>query len=121
MGGGILTAIGGRMPPTSPSTCTARAGTRRSSSIFDAKIQTEPELVLSGYARVEEEAGVAFRFYTPEVIEIVSEARRTGLEGKELALAVEGELDTARDVGDRGAGSVPPRPPSRPLGVHDPR
>ncbi len=47
---------------------------------------------LPGYARVEEEAGVAFRFYTPEVIEIVAEARRTGLEGEELALAVEGEL-----------------------------
>ena len=91
-GGGILTAIGGRIPLDVAFDLHRSCGYAPELVIFDAKIQTEPELVLSGYARVEEEAGVAFRFYTPEVIEIVSEARRTGLEGKELALAVEGEL-----------------------------
>ena len=91
-GGGILTAIGGRIPLDVAFDLHRSCGYAPELVIFDAKIQTEPELVLSGYARVEEEAGVAFRFYTPEVIEIVAEARRTGLEGEELALAVEGEL-----------------------------
>lgn len=43
---------------------------------FDVKLQSEPDLVLPAYRRVEEQKDVEFRFYRAEATEIVAEGRR---------------------------------------------
>ena len=90
--GGVLTAIGGRMPDDVAFGLHRACGYLPELVAFDVKLQSEPDLVLPGYRRVEEQKGVEFRFYAAEATEIVAEGRRSGLDGQELADAVEGEL-----------------------------
>jgi hypothetical protein len=91
-GGGILTAIGGRIPLDIAFGLHRACGYLPELVTFDLKRQSEPDLVLPAYCRAEEENGVEFRFYAPDALHIVSERQLTGLEGKELADAVEDEL-----------------------------
>jgi hypothetical protein len=91
-GGVVLTALGGRMPFHVAYDLHRSCGYLPEVVVFDVKLQAEPELVLPGYARVESEAGVEFRYYAPAVIEVVADARDSGLEGEALAAAVDGAL-----------------------------
>jgi len=91
-GGGVLTAIGGRMPHDVAFGLHRACGYLPELVAFDIKLQVEPELVVPPYARAEARSGVEFTFYAPEAIELVAERRRTGLDGQQLADAVAGEL-----------------------------
>lgn len=91
-GGGVLTALGGRIPDEVAFGLHRACGYVPHLVAFDVKVQAEPQLVLPGYRRVEDETGVEFRFYTTEAIEIVARGRRSGLDGEELATAVENDL-----------------------------
>jgi hypothetical protein len=91
-GGGVLTAIGGRMPDDVVVRLHRACGYTPELVAFDVKLQGEPDLVLPGYGRVEAERGVEFTFYAAEAAEIVAERRRSGLDGQELADAVAGDL-----------------------------
>ena len=108
-GGGILTALGGRIPDEVAFGLHRACGYAPELVAFDVKVQAEPALVIPGYRRVEDERGVEFRFYAMEAIELVADARRGGLDGAELLTAVGerlGELTmTAREAearSDRG-------------------
>jgi methylase of polypeptide subunit release factors len=90
--GGVLTAIGGRMPHAVAFDLHRTCGYLPALVAFDVKLQVEPELVLPGYVRAEAEQGVEFTFYAPEAIGVVAERRRSGIDGQELADAVEGDL-----------------------------
>jgi hypothetical protein len=90
--GGALTAIGGRIPLDRAFDLHRACGYLPELVAFDVKIQTEPDLVLPAYCLVEEQNHVEFRFYAPEALGLVDERRRLGLEGQELADAVEDEL-----------------------------
>ncbi len=90
--GGILTALGGRIPLELAFDLHRACGYRPELVAFDVKPQDEAELVVPAYCEAEEQHGVEFTFYAPEAIEQVADHRRTGLEGNELAAAVEGEL-----------------------------
>jgi hypothetical protein len=104
-GGGVLTAIGGRVPPEVAFDLHRSCGYDPELAAFDVKLQVEPGLVLPGYRRAEDETGVEFTFYSGEAIEVVAAARRAGLEGQELADAVEGDLRrlaiSTREADDR--------------------
>jgi hypothetical protein len=91
-GGAVLTALGGRMPLDIAFDLHCSCGLAPELVVFDVKLQTEAELVVPGYARVEADAGVEFAYYAPDVVEVVRDARRSGLEGEALAVAVEGTL-----------------------------
>jgi hypothetical protein len=91
-GGGVLTAIGGRMPDDVVLELHRLCGYEPEVVAFDVKLQGEPQLVLPGYSRAETERGVAFTFYAAEAVETVASHRRAGLEGAELASAVAGAL-----------------------------
>jgi hypothetical protein len=91
-GGGVLTAIGGRMPDDVVLGLHRACGYEPELVAFDVKLQAEPQLVLPGYSRAEAERGVAFTFYAAEAVETVASHRRAGLEGAELARAVAGAL-----------------------------
>jgi hypothetical protein len=93
-GGGVLTAIGGRVPLDVAFGLHRACGYLPELVVFDLKSQSEPELVLPAYCRAEEEHGVEFSFYAPEALETVGAARRSGLDGRELADAVEEDLLT---------------------------
>lgn len=84
-GGGVLTAIGGRMPERVAFDLHRSCGYEPELLAFDVKLQVEPELVLPGYGQAEERSGVEFTYYAAEAVEIVAESRRCGLEGRELA------------------------------------
>jgi hypothetical protein len=90
--GGVLTAIGGRVPLDVAFDLHRSCGYAPDLVVFDVKIQTEPDLILPGYAALEAETGVVFRYYAPDAVATVAEARLAGLEGEALAAAVEGEL-----------------------------
>jgi len=92
-GGGVLTSIGGRVPLEIVFNLHRACGYSPELIVFDLKIQSEPDEVLPGYCKAEEQNGVEFRFYAPEALEIVAAGRRKGLEGKELADAVEEDLN----------------------------
>jgi hypothetical protein len=91
-GGGVVTAIGGRMPDDVVFGLHRACGYSPELVAFDVKLQGEPDLVLPGYSRVEAERGIEFTFYAAEAAEIVAERRRSGLDGQELADAVAGDL-----------------------------
>ena len=91
-GGGVLTAIGGRMPREVAFDLHRACGYVPELVTFDLKIQGEPDVILPGYCRAERESGVEFRFYRPEALPLVTEARLSGLDGQELADAVEDDL-----------------------------
>ena len=90
--GGVLTAIGGRIPHDVAFDLHRAAGYRPALVAFDVKVQVEPELVIPPYSHAEAGGGVEFTFYAPEAIRVVAGARRSGLDGQELADAVAGEL-----------------------------
>ena len=92
-GGGVLTAIGGRMPHAVAFDLHRACGYRPELVAFDLKLQVEPELVVPPYASAEAEEGVPFTFYAPEVVALGADARAAGLDGQALADALAGELD----------------------------
>jgi hypothetical protein len=91
-GGGVLTAIGGRMPHEVAFDLHRACGYRPELLAFDVKRQVEPGLVIPPYARAEEQTGVRFTFYAPEAIALVAAARDSGLDGGQLADAVAPDL-----------------------------
>jgi hypothetical protein len=92
IGGGVLTAIGGRVS-RDVAFCLHRAcGYRPELVAFDVKLQVEPELVIPPYGRAEAQDGVEFTFYAPEAIELVAEGRRAGVDGQQLADTVATDL-----------------------------
>jgi hypothetical protein len=90
--GGVLTAIGGRVSHDMVMAMHRACGYRPELVAFDVKLQVEPGLVIPPYSRAEARSGVEFTFYAPEAIELVAEGRRAGLDGRELADAVAGDL-----------------------------
>lgn len=104
-GGGVLTAIGGRMPHDVAFRLHRACGYRPELVAFDVKLQVEPELVIPPYSRAEARSGIEFTFYAPEAIERVAERRRTGLDGHQLADALADDLRglsmSAREAEDR--------------------
>ena len=95
-GGGVLTAIGGRMPDDVIFGLHRACGYESELLAFDVKLQGEPGLVLPGYSRAEEEGAPEFTFYAAEAVEAVARRRRDGLDGAELAAAVADELRRLR-------------------------
>lgn len=92
-GGGILTSIGGRIPLEIVFDLHHSCGYSPELVVFDLKIQSEPNLELPAYCQAEERNGIEFKFYTLEALELVASSRRWGLEGKELADALEADLN----------------------------
>jgi hypothetical protein len=101
----VLTAIGGRVPHDVVLALHRACGYRPELIAFDVKLQVEPGLVIPPYSRAETQSGVEFTFYAPEAIELVAEGRRAGLDGRELADVVAGDLRrlsmSAREAEDR--------------------
>jgi hypothetical protein len=91
-GGGVLTALGGRVPLEVAFDLHRACGYHPELVAFDVKPQSEPELVLPGYCHAEAQYGVEFTFHAPQALACVAEGRRSGLEGRDLADAVEAEL-----------------------------
>jgi hypothetical protein len=106
-GGGVLTAIGGRMPHAVAFDLHRACGYRPRLVAFDVKLQVEPDLVVPPYRDAEAEHGLPFTFYAPEAIRLVADARRAGLDGQALADAVAGDLGalaiSAREAAARTA------------------
>lgn len=104
-GGGVLTAIGGRMPHDVAFLLHRACGYRPELVAFDVKLQVEPELVIAPYSRAEACGGVEFTFYAPEAIELVAERRHAGLDGQQLVDALADDLRDlsicAREAQDR--------------------
>jgi hypothetical protein len=92
-GGGVLTAIGGRMPDDVVFGLHRSCGLRPDLVAFDVKLQAEPRLMVPPYSRAESERGVAFRFYAAEAVGIVAELRAAGLDGQALLDAAAPDLD----------------------------
>jgi methylase of polypeptide subunit release factors len=84
-GGGVLTAIGGRMPDDIVFGLHRSCGLRPELAAFDVKLQAEPRLMVTSYSRAESERGVTFRFYAAEAVALVAEHRAAGLDGQPLA------------------------------------
>ncbi len=91
-GGGVLTAIGGRMPHAMALDLHRACGYEPELLAFDVKRAVEPDLTVPPYALAERTNGVEFTFYAPEAIEVVAEARADGLDGQPLADAVAVDL-----------------------------
>jgi SAM-dependent methyltransferase len=91
-GGGVLTAIGGRVPHEVTFELHRACDYEPELVAFDVKQQVRPELVLPSHIRAELQSGIEFMFYAPEAIDLVADVRQTGLEGQELADAVGTEL-----------------------------
>jgi hypothetical protein len=110
-GGGVLTAIGGRMPRDVPFALHRACGYRPRLVAFDVKLQVEARLVVPAYRDAEAEHGLPFTFYAPEAIGLVAAARAGGLDGRALADAVSAPLDplamTAREAAVRVARGAP--------------
>lgn len=111
IGGGVLTAIGGRMPDEVAFGLHRECGYRPELMAYDLKLQVEPELMIPAYQRAEAEHGVEFKFYAPEAIGVIAALRDTGLEGQPLANAVAPELErlaiSAREAAARVRRSLP--------------
>ena len=90
-GGGVLTAIGGRMPHA---------------VAFDVKLQVEPDLVVPPYRDAEAEHGLPLTYYAPEAIAVVAAARDAGLDGQALADAVAPDLGALAMSAREAAGRV---------------
>ncbi len=86
-GGAVISAIGGRLPYEILTDLFAKAGYAMQELVSTFKYQTEPEDVLSGYAKAEKQYGTEFDFYHyPEAQEKwlqFGAARLTGAEIKE--------------------------------------
>lgn len=110
-GGGVLTAIGGRMPPDVPFALHRACGYRPRLVAYDVKLQVEAALVVPAYRDAEAEHGLPFTFYAPEAIALVAAARASGVDGQALADAVAADLDrlamTAREAAARAARGAP--------------
>jgi hypothetical protein len=91
-GGGVLTALGGRIPLEIALELHRSCGYVPELVAFDVKRQSEPDLILPGYRDAEEAYGVEFTFYAPQALELLAEARSSGLEGRDLLDAVDDEL-----------------------------
>lgn len=91
-GGGVLTAIGGRIPRAVALDLHRSLGYEPELAAFDVKRQVEPAVMLAGYRRAEADGPVRFTFYAIEAVTLVAGARRDGLEGDELADALEADL-----------------------------
>lgn len=104
--GGVLTAIGGRMPDEVVFDLHRACGLRPELVAFDLKLQAEPRLMVPPYARAESERGVAFRFYQAEAVAIVAELRAAGLEGQSLADAAAPDLGRLSMSAAEAAGLV---------------
>jgi hypothetical protein len=91
-GGGVLTALGGRVPQAVAFELHRSCGYVPELVAFDVKRQVEPGLVIPPYARAEAQTGVPFTFYAPEAVGLVAAARGAGLDGQALADAVAGDL-----------------------------
>jgi hypothetical protein len=91
-GGGVLTAIGGRMSHEVIFDLHRACGYEPELVAFDVKLQGEPQLVIPGYSQVEEKGSADFTFYAAEAVEIVARRRGAGLDGAELANVVAGDL-----------------------------
>jgi SAM-dependent methyltransferase len=91
-GGGVLTSIGGRFPRELVMDLHRACGYEPRLVVFDIKLQTEPEVVLPAFKRAESEYGIDFCFYAPNALDLVAEARLSGLEGEELAITIEPAL-----------------------------
>jgi hypothetical protein len=106
-GGGVLTAIGGRMPHDVAFELHRACGYRPRLVAFDVKLQVEAELVVPRYRDAEVEHGLPFTYYAPEAIALVAGARRSGLDGQALADTVAADLDalaiSAREAAARTA------------------
>jgi hypothetical protein len=92
IGGGIITSIGGRVPLEIVFKLHQACGYSPELIVYDLKIQTEPDEVIPAYYQAERDKGVEFKFFSPEALEIVAAIKQSGLEGKELADAVEPDL-----------------------------
>ena len=108
-GGGVLMALGGRMPLEVAFDLHRACGYEPELAAFDLKLQAEPQLVIPPYARAEEATGVEFTYYGPEIVERAREVRRAGLDGQELHDALAGDLSRlamsarqAEERADRG-------------------
>jgi len=91
-GGGVLTCIGGRVPLEVVFDLHRSCGYSPELLVFDIKIQSEPEMVLPFYCKAREQTGIEFQYYRPGAMEVVAAARSSGLEGQQLANAVEVDL-----------------------------
>jgi hypothetical protein len=87
--GGALTALGGRIPLEVAFDLHRACGYQPELVAYDLKLQSEPDLVLPGYSTAEERHGVEFMFYAADAVDVVAEARRSGLDGYELFRAAE--------------------------------
>ena len=92
-GGGVLTCIGGRVPLEVINKLHRSCGYSPELLVFDVKIQSEAATVLPCYFKAQRKTGVEFQYYLPGAVKIISEARRAGLQGIELATAVQHDLD----------------------------
>ena len=105
-GGGVLTAIGGRMPHAVAFDLHRSCGYRPHLVAFDMKRQVEPDLVVPPYADAEAEHGLPFTYYAPEAIAVVAAARDAGLDGQALADAVAPDLGALAMSAREAAGRV---------------
>jgi hypothetical protein len=92
-GGGVLTALGGRVPLEVALDLHRASGYEPRLVVFDVKLQVEAQLVVPAYREAEERDGVALTFYAGEAIALVANARAAGLDGGALAAAVAPGLD----------------------------
>jgi hypothetical protein len=92
-GGGVLTALGGRVPLEVAFDLHRTCGYVPRLVAFDVKLQVEAELVVPAYREAEARDGVQLTFYAAEAIALVASARAAGLEGGALAAAVAPDLD----------------------------
>ena len=120
-GGGVLTALGGRMPHEVAFDLHRACGYRPELPAFDVKRQVEPGLVIPPYARAEEAGDAGFTFYAAEAIDVVTAARAAGLDGQEPGRRRRSRSDPARDHGARGRGPHQARRGRRPRRADDPR
>jgi hypothetical protein len=109
--GGVLTAIGGRMPDEVAFGLHRECGYEPELEAFDLKLQVEPELMIPPCARAEAEHGIEFKFYAPEAIAVVAALRDTALEGQPLLDAATHELErlsmSAREAAARVRQALP--------------
>lgn len=88
-GGGMLTAIGGRVPDEVAFGLHRANGYVPRLVAYDVKLKNEPGLVILAYREVEEQhSGVEFRSYAAEALPVLASAKRSGLDGQALADAV---------------------------------
>jgi methylase of polypeptide subunit release factors len=109
--GGVLTAIGGRVPDEVAFGLHRACGYTPELAAYDVKLQVEPQLMIPPYSRAETGTGVEFRFYAPDAIDVVRRLRADGLEGQALADAAAPALDSlsmpAREAAARVERALP--------------